>query len=120
MFFLLRLAFWLGLVLVLLPRDKTPEADKTPQISASDAVSAATATIGTTTTFLLSMNWRDRRGTRCTKTFYQEQKPSVPSFRRTKAKASRVKASKVKAVPDVLLVGRPAAADRSTRRREMV
>ena len=30
MFFLLRLAFWLGLVLVLLPRDKTPEADKTP------------------------------------------------------------------------------------------
>lgn len=45
MFFLLRLAFWLGLVLVLLPRDKTPEADKTPQISASDAVSAATATI---------------------------------------------------------------------------
>ncbi|WGS23963.1 MULTISPECIES: DUF5330 domain-containing protein [unclassified Bradyrhizobium] len=45
MFFLLRLAFWLGLVLVLLPRDKTPESDKVPQISASDAVSAATATI---------------------------------------------------------------------------
>ncbi|WP_407147376.1 DUF5330 domain-containing protein [Bradyrhizobium sp. ORS 86] len=45
MFFLLRLAFWLGLVLVLLPRDKTPESDNTPQISASDAVSAATATI---------------------------------------------------------------------------
>src|ERR1700744_3462268 len=45
MFFLLRMAFWLGLVLVLLPRDKTPEADKTPQISASDAVSAATAAI---------------------------------------------------------------------------
>ena len=45
MFFLLRLAFWLGLVLVLLPRDKTPEADKTPQISEKDAVSAATATI---------------------------------------------------------------------------
>ena len=46
MFFLLRMAFWLGLVLVLLPRDKTPETDKTPQISASEAVSAATATIG--------------------------------------------------------------------------
>jgi hypothetical protein len=46
MFFLLRMAFWLGLVLVLLPRDKTPESDKTPQISASEAVSAATATIG--------------------------------------------------------------------------
>ena len=45
MFFLLRLAFWRGLVLVLLPRDKTPEADNTPQVSASDAVSAATATI---------------------------------------------------------------------------
>ncbi|QPF86974.1 DUF5330 domain-containing protein [Bradyrhizobium genosp. L] len=45
MFFLLRLAFWLGLVLVLLPRDKTPESDNAPQISASEAVSAATATI---------------------------------------------------------------------------
>ena len=45
MFFLLRLAFWLGLVLVLLPRDKAPESEKTPQISTSEAVSAATATI---------------------------------------------------------------------------
>jgi hypothetical protein len=45
MFFLLRLTFWIGLVLVLLPRDKTPEADKAPQINASEAVSAATAAI---------------------------------------------------------------------------
>ena len=45
MFFLLRLAFWLGLVLVLLPRDKTPESDKLPQISVSDAVQAATAAV---------------------------------------------------------------------------
>src|ERR1700754_1499854 len=45
MFFLLRMAFWLGLVLVLLPRDKTPEADKLPQIGASDAVQAATAAV---------------------------------------------------------------------------
>ena len=45
MFFLLRMAFWLGLVLVLLPRDKTPESDKLPQIGASDAVSAATAAV---------------------------------------------------------------------------
>ena len=43
MFFLLRMAFWLGLVLVLLPREKTPESDKTPQIGASEAISAATA-----------------------------------------------------------------------------
>jgi uncharacterized protein DUF5330 len=43
MFFLLRLTFWLGLVLVLLPRDKTPESEKLPQISVSDAVQAATA-----------------------------------------------------------------------------
>jgi hypothetical protein len=41
MFFLLRMAFWLGLVLVLLPRDKTPESEKLPQIGASEAVSAA-------------------------------------------------------------------------------
>src|SRR6201981_2384073 len=45
MFFLLRLAFWLGLVLVLLPRDKTPDSEKMPQLSASDAVRAATAAV---------------------------------------------------------------------------
>lgn len=45
MFFLLRMAFWIGLVLVLLPRDHTPETDKAaaPQVGASDAISAATA-----------------------------------------------------------------------------
>jgi hypothetical protein len=45
MFFLLRLAFWLGLVLVLLPREKTPESEKLPQIGASEAVHAATAAV---------------------------------------------------------------------------
>ena len=45
MFFLLRLVFWLGLVLVLLPREKTPESDKLPQLGASEAVSAATAAV---------------------------------------------------------------------------
>jgi len=45
MFFLLRMAFWLGLVLVLLPREKTPESDKLPQVKASEAVSAATAAV---------------------------------------------------------------------------
>jgi hypothetical protein len=45
MFFLLRMAFWLGLVLVLLPRDKTPESEKLPQVNASEAVSAATAAV---------------------------------------------------------------------------
>ena len=45
MFFLLRLAFWLGLVLVLLPREKTPESQKLPQITASEAVQAASAAV---------------------------------------------------------------------------
>jgi hypothetical protein len=45
MFFLLRLAFWLGLVLVLLPREKTPESEKLPQIGASEAAHAATAAV---------------------------------------------------------------------------
>jgi len=45
MFFLLRMAFWLGLVLVLLPREKTPESERLPQISVSDAVQAATAAV---------------------------------------------------------------------------
>ncbi len=39
------MAFWLGLVLVLLPREKTPESDKLPQVGASKAVSAATAAV---------------------------------------------------------------------------
>jgi hypothetical protein len=45
MLFLLRMAFWLGLVLVLLPREKTPESEKLPQISVGDAVQAATAAV---------------------------------------------------------------------------
>ena len=45
MFFLLRMAFWLGLVLVLLPREKTPDSEKLPQLGASEAVSAATAAV---------------------------------------------------------------------------
>src|SRR3954462_10952616 len=45
MFFLLRMTFWLGLVLVLLPRERTPESDKAPQLGASEAVSAATAAV---------------------------------------------------------------------------
>jgi hypothetical protein len=45
MFFLLRMTFWLGLVLVLLPREKTLESNKLPQVGASEAVSAATAAV---------------------------------------------------------------------------
>jgi uncharacterized protein DUF5330 len=45
MLFLLRMAFWLGLVLVLLPREKTAESQKLPQISAQEAVQAATAAV---------------------------------------------------------------------------
>jgi hypothetical protein len=45
MFFLLRMAFWLGLVLVLLPRERTPDQDKLPQVSVTDAVQAATAAV---------------------------------------------------------------------------
>ena len=43
--FLLRITFWLGLVLVLLPRDKTPDSAKLPQINAQEAVQAATAAV---------------------------------------------------------------------------
>lgn len=45
MFFLLRMAFWLGLVLVLLPRDYTAETGKAPKLGAAEAVSAATAAV---------------------------------------------------------------------------
>jgi len=51
MFFMLRMAFWLGLVLVLLPREKTPESEKLPQIDASQAVQAVTAAVSDMTLF---------------------------------------------------------------------
>jgi len=51
MFFLLRLMFWIGLVLVLLPRDKAPESEKGPQVSAGDAVLAATAAVSDVSQF---------------------------------------------------------------------
>jgi hypothetical protein len=51
MSFLLRMAFWLGLVLVLLPREKTPESDKAPQIGAAEAASAAGAAISDVSQF---------------------------------------------------------------------
>jgi len=51
MFFLLRMAFWLGLVLVLLPREKTHESEKLPQINTQEAVQAATAAVSDMTQF---------------------------------------------------------------------
>ena len=45
MFFLLRMAFWLGLVLVLLPTTRTPDDDKLPKVGAGEAVSAAAAAV---------------------------------------------------------------------------
>jgi hypothetical protein len=49
--FLFRITFWLGLVLVLLPRDKTTESDKAPQIGAAEAVQAATAAVSDVSQF---------------------------------------------------------------------
>jgi hypothetical protein len=43
--FLLRMTFWLGLIVILLPRGESQPAPNA-QISASDAVTAATATVG--------------------------------------------------------------------------
>jgi hypothetical protein len=43
--FLLRMTFWLGVIVVLLPRGESQPASNA-QISATDAMSAATATVG--------------------------------------------------------------------------
>jgi hypothetical protein len=43
--FLLRMAFWLGVIVVLLPRGESVPASNA-QVSATDAMSAATATVG--------------------------------------------------------------------------
>jgi hypothetical protein len=45
MFFLLRMTFWLGLVLVLLPTGSSQQLPPSP-IGATDAISAASATVG--------------------------------------------------------------------------
>src|SRR3974390_472783 len=45
MFFLLRMAFWLGLVLVLLPSGSSQQIPQS-EVGASDAISAASATVG--------------------------------------------------------------------------
>jgi hypothetical protein len=45
MFFLLRMAFWLGLVLILLPSGSSQQPQG-GQVAASDAISAASATVG--------------------------------------------------------------------------
>lgn len=46
MFFLLRLAFWLGLVLLLLPSGAAQRGATGNEVSASQAISAASATVG--------------------------------------------------------------------------
>lgn len=45
MFFLLRMTFWIGLVLVLLPTGKPADSEKLPQVGATEAVTAATAAV---------------------------------------------------------------------------
>jgi hypothetical protein len=46
MFFLLRMTFWLGLVLVLLPFGSAQHTPAAGEVSASEALSAASATVG--------------------------------------------------------------------------
>jgi hypothetical protein len=46
MFFLLRMTFWLGLVLILLPSGSAQRAPAASEVGASDAISAASATVG--------------------------------------------------------------------------
>src|SRR5215470_12803680 len=45
MFFLLRMAFWLGVVLVLLPSGSTQHASTAGDVAPSQAISAASATV---------------------------------------------------------------------------
>lgn len=45
MFFLIRMTFWMGLVLVLLPTGQTTDDNKLPKVSTGDAVSAAAAAV---------------------------------------------------------------------------
>jgi hypothetical protein len=51
MFFLLRVAFWLGIVLVLLPSGDYQPKNSAPSIGAADAIGAATAAVSDMTGF---------------------------------------------------------------------
>src|SRR6476619_6229310 len=53
MFFLLRMTFWVGLVLVLLPTGKTPDDAKLPKVGAGEAVSAAAAAVSDMSQFCM-------------------------------------------------------------------
>lgn len=46
MFFLLRMTFWLGLLLMLLPFGATQRSSSGGEVSATEAISAASATVG--------------------------------------------------------------------------
>src|SRR5580698_6004450 len=46
MFFLFRMAFWLGLVLILLPSGSSERAAPATEVNASQAISAVSATVG--------------------------------------------------------------------------
>ena len=46
MFFLLRMAFWLGVVLLLLPTGAAQRSPSVSEVNASEAISAASATVG--------------------------------------------------------------------------
>src|SRR3984885_242686 len=46
MFFLFRMAFWLGLVLILLPSGSSERPAPATEVNASQAISAASATVG--------------------------------------------------------------------------
>ena len=46
MFFLLRMTFWLGVVLVLLPTGAAQRSPSASELNASEAISAASATVG--------------------------------------------------------------------------
>ena len=46
MFFLLRMTFWLGLVLILLPTGAAQRSSAGSEVNASEAISAASATVG--------------------------------------------------------------------------
>jgi hypothetical protein len=45
MFFLIRMAFWLGIVLILLPSGTTQQGPATDNVAATEAISAASATV---------------------------------------------------------------------------
>jgi len=116
MFFLLRMAFWLGVVLILLPSGTAQHGQTASDVGASDAISAASATVSDLRGFCsrqpdactvgsqvaTSLGYRAQAGAKLLYEFLTERLASRQAQRGGAAKPGLEKAAVEKASEDTL------------------